>query len=436
MKALINRFNTHPKYAKALHWGKLITITGSAQILIQGLGFLSGILIIRLLSTQEYAWYTLANTMLGTMIMLADSGISNGVMAEGGKVWQDKKKLGIVLATGLHLRRKFGLISLLITSPILAYLLLQHGASWLATSLIIISIIPAFFAALSDTLLEIVPKLHQAISPLQKNAVQVSIGRVVLNVALIFFFPFTFIAIIASSIPRLYANYKLILIAAEFANKDEKPDSLVKKAINKSVNRTLPIVLYYCVSGQISIWLISLFGTTTSISELGALGRLAVIFNLFATLFATLIVPRFSRMASSRNVLIRPFLLIQTTAFCISIALLFFIWLFSSQILWVLGKKYYGLDGELFLVTVTSCLGLMVGVCSQLVISRGWYFNPYLFIGINIASTILGILAFNIATLTGILYFNIATVAIHYLVVFIYGLSSIYKNNPTELSSV
>ncbi len=72
-------------------WGKLISVTGSAQVLIQALGFISGIIIIRLLPTEEYAFYTLANTMLGTMNILSDAGVSTGVMAQGGKVIMNPK---------------------------------------------------------------------------------------------------------------------------------------------------------------------------------------------------------------------------------------------------------------------------------------------------------------------------------------------------------
>ena len=202
MKVLAQRISNNPNYAKALEWGKLITITGGAQILVQLTGFVSGIAIIRLLPIQEYAFYTLANTMLGAMVMLSDSGVGSGVMAESGKVWQDKQKLGAVLATGLVLRKRFAIISLLFTLPVLVYLLYSHGASWLTILLIIAAIIPAALAALSDSLLEIAPKLHQDIKPLQRNSAEVSLIRLALSGLLVFFAPFTFAALLANGLRR------------------------------------------------------------------------------------------------------------------------------------------------------------------------------------------------------------------------------------------
>jgi hypothetical protein len=95
LKNKLKKLKEHPKYDTVVSWGKLISITGSVQLILQALGFASGILIIRLLPVQEYAFYTLANTMLGTMTVLSDGGISAGVMAQGGRVWKDKEKLGV-----------------------------------------------------------------------------------------------------------------------------------------------------------------------------------------------------------------------------------------------------------------------------------------------------------------------------------------------------
>ncbi|WP_026463754.1 lipopolysaccharide biosynthesis protein [Adhaeribacter aquaticus] len=431
MKTLTKSININWNNTKINEWSKLIFITGSGQLLVQAVGFICGILIIRLLPTQEYALYTIANTMLGTMTMLADSGISNGIMAEGGKVWQDKKKLGVVLATGLSLRKRFGIYTLLVTVPVLAYLLLDHGASWLTTGLIILALIPAFFAALSDSFLEMAPKLHQDIRPLQKNGVEVSLGRLALSALFLFIFPFTFLALIANSLPRIYGNYKLGKISARFASKEEKPDPVVEQQVIRAVKRTMPVIIYHCISGQIAIWLISFLGTTNSISELGALGRLSMVFNLFAILFSTIVVPRFSRMNGSKKALLRPYLFVQISTLLISGVIIFFIWLLSKQILWVFGDKYSGLSYELLLTGIAGCIGLMSGVCSQMVVSRGWFMNTYILIAIYFSSTVISLAFFNISSLIGVLYYNIVITLITYLLVFFYGLISINKTART-----
>ncbi len=428
MKSFRKLIKSHKYYGTALHWGKLVTITGGSQILVQAAGALSGILIIRFLPIEEYALYTIANTMLGAMTILSDSGIANGVMAEGGKVWKDKSKLGKVLQTGLDLRRKFGLASLFVAIPILVYLLNDHGAGWLTIILITLGLIPAFYANLSDSMLAVAPKLHQDIKPLQGNFLQVSFGRLLLNGIFVFIFPFTFIALFANSIPRIYGNYKLRKITSKFLDINEEPDKQVRKEIIVSVRRTMPIVIYYVISGQLAIWLISFFGTTTSISKLGAMGRLAMVFTIVISLFSTLVVPRFSRMKESRGKLRAIFLTVQGLTLAISIVMILGVFLFSNQILWVLGKDYYGLNYELLLVAIANGFNLMIGICSQLTISRGWYLKPIYLIGLNFISTLLSIAFLNLKTLEGVLYFNIVVSSVHYGLMFVYGNLMINKS--------
>lgn len=424
---MLNRIKEHRNYDKALQWGKLISITGSAQIIVQVVGFASGILIIHLLPVNEYALYTLSNTMLGTMTLLADGGIGTGVFSQGGMHWQDKKKLGVILATGLKMRRKFAIGSLIFAIPILTYLLLINGANWLITILIVASLIPAFFAALSDSLLEIFPKLHQDILPLQKNQVSVGIWRLILTGLTIFIFPFSFIAILAGGIPRIYGNIKLRKIAENFADKNQTSDPIVEKEIISIVKKILPGAIYYCLSGQITIWLISIAGNTTSVAQIGALGRVSVLIGIFATVFSTLLVPRFARQNNEYKVLLNQFILNLLLVLFTCIILILIVWCLSAQFLWILGANYKGLDFELVLNVIASCIGLITGLLFSLSSSRGWLMNPYLYIVSNLLFIVSGILLFDISSLIGILRFNIFISVIQAIVYAFYTLFKINK---------
>jgi hypothetical protein len=186
-------------------------------------------------------------------------------------------------------------------------------------------------------------------------------------------------------------------------------------------------VIYGCISGQLSLWLISFFGTTRSISQIGALGRLAVIFTLFASLFTILLVPRFSRMQNVKGPLLKRFLSIQVMAGLVGAVLLLFVWLLSNQLLWVLGKNYYGLNYELFLVGLSTAISMLGTLCSQLVVCRGWYINPYILIALNFLSTVLALTLFNVSSFVNLMYFNISISAVHYICMLVYGLVNISR---------
>ncbi len=401
------KLRQHPKYDTIVSWGKLISITGGAQIILQFVGFASGILVIRLLPVQEFALYTIANTMLGTMTILADGGISTGVLAQSGKVWQDKQKLGAVVATGLYLRRKFAIVSLIVSTPILVYILLHNGASSLMAVMIALSLIPAFYAALSDSLLSIGPELHQAIVPLQKNQIAVGLGRLILSAVTLFVFPWTFVAILASGIPRIYGNIKLKKISEGFVDLAKKPDPAVQKEIVKLVKRMLPSQIYYCLSGQITIWIISIFGSVTSVAELGALGRIAVLFTLFSTIIGTLLVPRFARLENTKPLLIKKFTQILFITFFVMFLVAFVASIFTNQLLWILGNGYAKLNFELILNIIISCLNVISGVAYSLYSSKGWILPPLYSISKTVLILIIGSLVFDLSTLEGVLYLNL-----------------------------
>ena len=431
MKDILIKFKQHPHYDKIINWGKLISITGSAQIIVQAVAFASGILIIRLLSVQEYAFYTLTNTMLGTITVLADSGISTGVMAQGGRVWQDKEKLGAVLATGLDLRKKFGIISLVVSIPILFYLLKHNGASTVTALLLILALIPAFYAALSDSLLEIVPKLHQTILPLQKNAVGVGLGRLLLTATTIFVFPWAFIAVLAAGIPRIFGNINLRKISYDLADKNQKPDTDARTEILALVRRIMPTSIYYCVSGQITIWLISIFGNTNSIAQLGALGRLSMVLSLFGVIVSTLIIPRFARLASNKYLLLQRFIQVILVSTVLSSIVILTVYLFPSPILWLLGDAYKGLPFELLLSVVGSCIGLLTGIVFSLYNCRGWAFNPIIGIPLGGFGIILGAVFFELTSLLGALYYNLFLAGYSFIVNIGFAFYCLYsiKNN-------
>ncbi|CAN5429587.1 hypothetical protein BH11BAC3_BH11BAC3_05960 [soil metagenome] len=406
MRGLVQNISSTSKIEKTVTWLKLISITGGGQIIVQVVALLSGILVIRLLPTQEYGLYTLANTMLGTMVILADGGISSGVMSEGGKVWKSKEQLGVVLATGLDLRRKFAIGSLLVAIPVLLYLLRHHGASWMVAILLLLCLIPAFFTALSGTILQIAPKLNQDILPLQKNGVISNVIRFIL-ILFLFIFPWAFVAILAAGVAQIWTNVNLRKISAAFADVNQKPDLKIRNEILKLVKRVLPGSIFYCLTGQITIWLISIFGNTSSVAQVGALGRLGMTLTVFSAIFSTLVLPRFARLPDNKNILIKKLVLIQIALFGLGIVIVGVTYLFPGEILWILGKGYNNLQKELVLSMAGNCLGLVAGASFGIATIRGWAINPLVQIPAICLAITGGVLLIDISNLMGVLKFNL-----------------------------
>lgn len=411
-------------------WLRLLLITGGAQVFVNATAVLSGFLIVRLLSVEEYAYYTIANTMLSTMVLLADGGVSVGVMSEGGKVWENKEKLGTVLKTGIFLRKKFSIYSLLVTIPILIYLLHDHDASLLTCILVSIAIIPAFIASITDTIYQVPIKLHQDVKRLQLNQFLVSIGRFILTVSLLFLYPVTFLAVLANGIPRSIGNLNLRHISSSFVVPlhDVKLDEEVKNSVLKVVRRVMPTTIYYCISGQLNIFLLSFLGSTASLASFGALGRVSAATAIFTTMISTLLVPRFARLKNIRGEIVKTFLLYQLAIIAACAGFIVFIYLLSNQILWLLGDDYLGLNYELVLISISSCLTVISSSTNNLMSSRSIILSPVFLICTTLIVQIGGVFIFNVSTISGVVYYGIATVFVLYLLRLAFFFYVIKKN--------
>lgn len=421
--------------ARWIKLGKLTTLTGITQVGIQALGFIGGILVIRLLSTNEYALYILANTMLGAMTVLSDGGISSGVMAEGGKVWGDKKKLGAVISTGLFLRRQFALGSLILIIPVLLYFLRHHGADWGNAILILFALIPAFFAALSGRILEIAPKLHQDIGRLQRIHLLSNAGRLGLLGLTIFVFPFAFVAICAASAAQIWANLQLRKRAEKFIHTQAVKSREVQRRIINLVKRTMPGAIYYTLAGQLTIWLVSIFGNTENIAQIGALGRLAAVLAVIQSLMNILVVPYFAKIQEQKRKLIRLFLLLQVGFVLFTALLCLTVWGFPQAILSILGPQYDNLSLELLLMMLASCIALQgsavyhISASMGIVPAPGWMISYMLFFQIGL------VFVFDFSILSEVITYSLCLNLSTLIYQAIYFLRKIYQKDPVRLYS-
>ena len=397
---------------------KLVSVTGSVQAIVMAVSFVSGLLIVNLLPKDQYALYTMANTILGTMVILADGGISNGVMALSGQVHNDPKKLGQVLNTGLDLRKKFAIGSLIIAGPILVFMLTKNGTSITMSLLVLLTIIPTFFTSLSGNLLETIAKVKQDILPLQRVKVEANLGRLALISLFIFIVPYAFVALLISGIPQIYSNWKIKKNAEKYVDFEEAPQPEYQKSILKVVARILPGAAYFSISGTINIYLISIFSKdgSSAIAELGALDRLSMVLAIFSTLFVTLITPRYVRLPDEKGILFNRFMQILVYLSGLSLFIIGFVWLFDRYLLMLLGDNFKGLEYALLLNIIGNCIGMMAGNVYTLFTNRAWNIHPLFSIPLSAATIVVGVILFPIGTLIGVLHLNIFISSVNLIV--------------------
>ena len=396
-----------PSTARALHFAGRVGRFASVQAAVQLIGFASGILLVRRMEQGEYALFTIANTMQGTLNVLADIGISIGMVSIGGRVWQDGRRFGELVSTGLRLRRALGSIAVLAITPLLYFMLVKNGASLLYTILLIGAVLAGLFAQLSLGILEVVPRLRSDIRQIQIIDFSGSAARLIVLVALAFIFLNAGAAAIVGAatlffqywLMRRYASGVVDLHAAENAGD--------RKAMIGFIRNQAPNAVFFCLQGQITILLISFFARRAgAVAEVGALGRLAMIFTVLGSLMANIFAPAFARCQEKRKLSLLYAGIVGGVA---ALSLLVFggaVFL-PNEFLFVLGPRYAHLQHELLLMVGGATLNMVASTLWALNASRAWIAGSWLYIPLTLGTQFALIPFIDFSSVTGVLTFNL-----------------------------
>jgi hypothetical protein len=385
-----------------------VLLTGSLQAGVQALGFIAGLLVIRLLPVHEYAYYTIANAMLGTLMVLTDCGISHGVMARGGKVWQSRESLAGVMVAGMALRRRFAAVAVLVSLPILFLMLREQGASFGAALLVAASIVPLFLSSLTGQMLEVVPRLHQRLTDLQRIQLSGAGLRLATMASAAALLPYAWLASLAAGLAQTWTAWRVRRLAGDFVNLDVPPDPVARNEILQQVRRMAPGAVYYAFAGQIGVFLISMFGSTESVAQVGALSRLTMVFTIATAVFSLIVVPRFARLQGShRRDVLRTFWQAQLALGAGLAVVVFWVSVFPDVALSVLGPGYALLKSEVGLAAAGAALALLSGTAYALGAARGVVASPWFVVPFAVTVQVALILSLPMATVAGVLWLGI-----------------------------
>lgn len=408
-----------PIIRRAFQRARIIGNFAIVQAIVQMIGFLSGILLVRTLEQREYAYFTIANTMQGTINLLADIGISVGMVSIGGRVWQDRHRFGQLISTALSMRRKLGAVAIIIVTPILYFLLVKNGASFFYTAVLIVMVLAGLLIQLSLGVLDVVPRLRSDIARIQSIDLTGAIARLLVLVTFMYFFLNAGVAVAVASATLLLQYAMLRNYVAGVIDLDAPENAEDRAAMAGFIRKLAANAVFYCLQGQITVFLISFFARrTSSIAEVGALGRLAMIFAVLSNLLTNVFVPAFARCQSERKLRWLYAAIIGGVG-AFSLLVLCGAGIFPDQFLFVLGSKYAHLHRELLLMVGGAILSALTGTFWALNASKAWVAGSWLYIPLTLAtqialipytdfSSVMGVLTFNLISAIPNLLLNIA----------------------------
>ena len=393
------------KHAKMRRWFGILSQYLSVQLIIQGLGFLVGIYVVRTFSKNEYSTYTLANGMQGMLSSLSDVGVGAGVMAIGGRIWQDKAAMGRLIKTALDLRHIFVAVTILAVAPIWAWLIYRNGAGAGYTLLIVVAVVIGVILQLDSLTYGSALRLNSKFREVQKIELQTGVVRAaaVLGLSMVWKSALGVIAVTGAS---WGLGRSLVLKhISPLVERSAHPEPAYRADLLSQTKSQLPNALFYCFSGQIPVLMISIFGKTSNIAEVGALGRLSALLLIFSNVMTNIIMPSFARCQDA-NLLKRRYFQILGCFCAFAMVTVLIASLFPHGLLVILGKQYANLEKEVGWMVGASMVQNLCGVMFGLCAAKGWTQRIWINIPMTILAQIATYFLVDLGTVKGVIIFG------------------------------
>jgi hypothetical protein len=331
----------------------------------------AGLIIVRTLPKSEYALFAIANSMQVACTQLADLGIGPGVRSIGGRVWNDRFRLGQLLNTALGLRRRFFVLSLSVCVPVTAWLLWRNNAGITRNVGLCLALVVGVIPLLGVSVWSVIVLLGGQYRRVQK----LDLGNSTLRLGLLGGLSLVRMNALVAVLVGVAGNWVEGVFLRNWVREKVVPAAPVnpdyrRELIRLSITR-LPNTIFYCFQGQVVLFILTLLGSPTGIADVTALGRIAALFAIFSVMFQNLLTPPFARCQDQPR-LRQLYLELLSGAGLVLLPLSAAAWVFPGPFLWLLGSKYAGLERECGWIMTAGCLSQFAAVMWSLNMTRAW----------------------------------------------------------------
>jgi O-antigen/teichoic acid export membrane protein len=402
----------HPDVLLVQRWAFTFVEFSLMQLAVQLVGAATGIMVVRLLSPRDYALYTVANSILAAFVILSDGGIGSAAVGIGGRIWQERVQLGSMLNTA---RRSVRMLGSAVSIPVaiaFAGILVRNGASALEISILgALTLAGGAFALFTSIDLAVVRLLGDT-RFIQASALGAAGLRLIATAALAVFgllVETAMLGIVLGWVVQCWATRRWVHGKVP---PNAPTDSRVSAELKSVVIRQFPNSLYYVAQAQLSIWLLSIFGSVSSVADLGAVTRISILFSTVLATMQNVVVPRYARCQDPER-LARLYVQICLGFSLLVLAPTVLVALAPKWVLWVLGPQYAHLSTELVLAVLGAAVGSISGLAWSLNTNRAWFPPSWIWIPVDLAAQLMLALAIGVSTARQVLTVAILASLLH-----------------------
>jgi len=384
----------------------------AAQGITMAGNLLYGLLCVRLLPKAEYAQFAVLFAALASLALLLDIGISNSLMPLVGENTGDLQLIADYVASLRTLTHR--LFAIMAPVTIVVFPLMVHRQHWgwrVVTAMVAIILVAAWFARICSAYGAVL--IVRRDRPRWYRAQMVSsLGTLaLLGVFWAAHWLNVYSAILINVAGIVYIGQSYYFRARTLLGVKGRPSAQKRKAIIRLILPNTPNVIFYAIQGQIPQLLVTVFGVTAAVADVGAVSRLAQIFVIFSQMSPILLEPYFARLPRSR---LKASYLAAIAALCsICLAVIGLGWQFPGLFLWVLGPKYAKLHEEVLLLLIGSSIRYLSGSMWVIHSSRRfvYWWNNLSVITLTLLVQVVFLFQGHLGTVRSALMFNIVSAA-------------------------
>jgi O-antigen/teichoic acid export membrane protein len=385
---------------------------------------IAGFLCVRLLAISEYAKFAIVYGFLGSLGVLLDVSFSGTLVPLIGERVDDKQLIADYVAS----LRQFAHWIYMVVAPgaIVLYPILVRRqqwswpvVAWMVLMLLVVAWCDRVSGAYGAVLI-----VRRDRSTWYRVQMISSSGVLALIAILWMVHALTaFSAILANIAGSVYVSLSYTFRARYILGVQGHSSREKRLAIAHLALPAIPGVIFFALQGQISLFLITLFGHTAAVASVGALSRLSQIYVLFGQMGSFLLFPYFAKLPEARVKRTYLAVLAVQGAFCLfAVGVARYI---PQAFLWILGHKYSGLRFEVFVMIAGSSVSYLCGTIGLIHWARKFVFWWTSIVNITVTLALQGLFIWkaDLSSVRAVLVLNLATASVSLLV---NGLAGIY----------
>jgi O-antigen/teichoic acid export membrane protein len=390
-------------------WIGILSAYFTAQTLTQLLGIAAGLLFVNLMPVREFALYALASSVITFFTFASDLGSTGSLVYFFNQAAREGGGYPSYFAAVLSLRRAAFFLGAAAVCLALPWVAARRGFGGWEVALALGGVLLAVWFQIDASLGLLALRLdgRQGASyraELAGSGTRLAGAGLLAAVARLE----GWLGVLSAALgPVVTARLARPGRPREETAADLRPH---RRAVLRYLLPTLPGALYFSVRGPLLVWLAAAFGSTRSLAEVGALGRLGLVVGLFSGLTGIVFLPRLAHIADDRLYRARflqfgGFLLLLAAGMLAAAAAA------PGLFLFLLGESYAGLRAELLLVVAGAGLSLLDGYAVSVNLARAWTRWQGLAVASLAVTQALLIVLLPLSTARGVLWFNLLSAA-------------------------